>query len=286
VIDQARGYKVCGRVNRFDEPCENRSGGPDSELDYGRRPCRLHGQKSRKGLHTTNYRTGEYSRYALSGRLGPSYQQELHDLDYISLREDIAVVKALLDEELRVLDDPTPPPVPLHLTEPCPVPLSPEHPDSKEQALLITAWHKRETARQVEIEAWHYQQATAHRKARELLLDKRRLTATEIHRVKLAEDTLSGQQVRLFGQTVLDTTRSRTLELVEGVRQTVLREARALGDGATAAELAHALDLRFGPALALSTVSLIQTEVSRAIAANRGENMVEAGESDRLLTAG
>jgi hypothetical protein len=200
--DRKKGYTVCGRPNRFDEPCENNSP-RDARIDgdplYGRAPCRNHGQQSLAGVANPAYVDGSVarnSRYNLKGKLA-GFNDRLMDMEYLSMQADIALVEELTAEPLAALDDPTPCPEPL---PEAPMPPDKDGKFSKE----AQAHNGRIVQRRMEIEQWHATRAAAQARLDSLLDTKAKLHRVEVVRVKAAQDTLSGGAVRLFAQTMLE----------------------------------------------------------------------------------
>lgn len=224
-LEEYHGRKICashqepgvGPKKRDGFPCE---GHVVTEPGKAGKRCRMHGGTQLVGIANQNYRHGRTSRYALAGRLGEAYQSQLADLDYISLREDLAANAALLQEAWDTIC--SDPPEPLD-AEPF------EEKDVKRRKQMIAEWHMR--------------RAAAIGLYLELTNARNRLTRTEVARVRLAEDTISGQQVRAFAQVVLDATRKRVLALAQ--------------------EHGLAYDL------ALACVAEIQTDVLQAIEASK-----------------
>lgn len=203
--DEKRGYVVCGRSNRFDEPCEEKAPqNPrvEGKPVWGRPPCKSHGGGSNIGIAHHNYKDGRTkSRYNMRGRLA-KYDERLEDMEYLSLQSEMAVVEELLEQSLAVLDDETPCPEPWH--EP---PLDPEVDGKKEAKARALQIHNRE----VEIRQWHQARAAATERVDALMEQKGKLTRTEIMRVKAAQDTLAGAAVRMFSDKLLQVNRRHWL---------------------------------------------------------------------------
>lgn len=70
--------------------------------------CRRHGGKSRQGVAHPNFVHGRYAHAGMPTKLLQSYQRRYEDSNYLVMRDEIAVVDALVEEALsRVdLDDP------------------------------------------------------------------------------------------------------------------------------------------------------------------------------------
>lgn len=186
-ITQHHGRPICAAKKRDGWPCE---GHVVTDPGKAGKRCRMHGGTQPVGIANANYQHGRNSRYALAGRLGEAYQSHLADMDYISLRDDLAANAALLQEAWdTICSDP-------------PEPLDPVLFDKKEVK-----------ERQNQIAAWHLRRGAAIGLYRDLTMDRNRLTRTEVARVRLAEDTVSGQQVKAFSQLVLDRVRVRMQEL-------------------------------------------------------------------------
>ncbi len=209
--DALQGYVVCGRPNRFDEPCIQSS--PEdaavegSDPYAGRAPCRYHGGKSGVGVANVRYVDGNSvrRRYALRGRLAQGYEDELADLNYLALHDELATVTALIQETLDVLDDP----------EPCPEPWpEPPMPPDKEGKFSVEAQARngKILERQMEIQQWHAERADATARYDSLTATKTQLARTEIMRVKAAQDTVAGPAVRLFAQRLLEVNRRHWID--------------------------------------------------------------------------
>lgn len=248
---------ICGcESKRTGFPCE---GVPARRPDGSYSTCRVHGGTGGVGVAATAYRGKGHSRYQLSGRLAADFEAARSDPDLLSLVDNLATVEALLRQEMAVLDDPAEPPAPLD-----------------------PATHSAEdvAARHAEIMAYYEVRQAAYRRFRELTQDRNRLTRTETHRVKLAQDTVSGQQVRLFSQAVLDHTRVGVLEYAEKVEGHISATRDALAGvmdrwQVPAEFRAEVLEQvkGLGQQVALKAVGRIQERVFNTIATVRGENM-------------
>lgn len=91
-------HAVCGAKTRSGKPCCNRP------MPNGR--CRMHGGASLRGEASPAYKHGRHSRY-MPERLQQIYNQALEDSELIGVRQEIALIDALLSDNLRNLD-PTP----------------------------------------------------------------------------------------------------------------------------------------------------------------------------------
>jgi hypothetical protein len=214
-VDARKGYIVCGRSNRFDEPCELKSpinkhpGVGVHPGGYDRPPCvHQHSGRSGLGIANQNYKHGnrtKSTRYNLTGKLA-GVNDRLADMDYLSLREDIATIEEMTAQALAVLDDETPCPEPW--PEP---PLDPKvhgkaAADERGAAIFT---------REIEIENWCAVRRQATARYDELVKTRALLSRVEQNRVKLSADTLSGQMVRQIGSVMLQIARRRFLSLGE-----------------------------------------------------------------------
>ena len=193
-VDGEMGYKVCGRYNRHDEPCRNRPNPSPMPTTWGdgRRPCtRIHSGKPSGGIAANGFIHGRRSRYRLTGKLAGAVERA-SDMEYMSSRDDLNVVDELIQQALSVLDS----------DHEAPEPLDPNAFDEAEVK-----------ARKQQIADFHLGRSQAYVKVQELWDTRNRLARTEIQRVRAAADTISGQQVRAFGQIVLDQTRTTFTEL-------------------------------------------------------------------------
>jgi hypothetical protein len=117
----------------------------------------MHGGGTPAGIAHPSFRHGRAARrYPLSGYLEERYARHLSDLDYIALRDELALVSARLEEALVAEDR-----------------------DSERQLIDL----------------------------------RRRLVTAEAARIKLAQDTLSGEAIRTFAAAVLKAVREETRDL-------------------------------------------------------------------------
>lgn len=161
--------------------------------------CNLHGGKSLSGVAHPNFKDGSRSRYPLKGALSGRYARHLEDLDYISLRDEIALVTASIEDAAIKLDT---------LRD-----LPADEFDAKEI-------EKREG------------EIRRHRKYLLDLIEQRRaLSRTEAQRVKMAQDTLTGEQIKAFGAALLRAVREETgdLELTRRIQDRTLSILQSIG---------------------------------------------------------
>lgn len=186
LLAQYHGRPICAAKKSRNSarpffPCE---GIVVTEPGMAGKRCRMHGGTQPVGIANVNYRHGGKSRYAMRGRLSGPYAENLGDMDYISLRDDLAVNATLIQAEIDTMcADP-------------PQPLDPQLFDKDDVE-----------RRQQEIMLFQVEQANARQRYRGLVQDRNRMSRTEVARVRLAEDTVSGQQVKQFSQLVLDRVR-------------------------------------------------------------------------------
>jgi hypothetical protein len=211
-IDALKGYHICGRMNRFDEPCQRAANVGNARVDgkdkYGRPPCRHHGGRSLSGVANPRYIDGRKARsnprYSLRGNMA-AYNDRLDDLNYLSLQDEIALTEELIEQCVEVLDDPTPCP------ESWPEPSLPPEKDGKYSAEALER-NANILQRDMEIAQWRAARAAATARFDSLMDTKAKLARTEIARVRAAADTLSGGMVRQFAQRLLEVNRRRFLD--------------------------------------------------------------------------
>ena len=88
----------CGAHSRTTgKPCKN----PPVR---GRERCRMHGGTVRRGIASTHYKSGDRSPYAVPGHLVAMYAGATADRSLRSLRQDIALNRALRDEVLEKME--------------------------------------------------------------------------------------------------------------------------------------------------------------------------------------
>lgn len=186
LLSRHHGRAICGcrksrNSVRAGFPCE---GHVVTGSGMAGKRCRMHGGTQPVGIANVNYRHGGTSRYAMRGRLSGPYAENLGDMDYISLRDDLAVNATLIQAEIDIMCADPP-----QLLDP----------------LLFDKDDVQQ--RQQEIMLFQVEQSSARQRYRGLVQDRNRMSRTEVARVRLAEDTVSGQQVKQFSQLVLDRVR-------------------------------------------------------------------------------
>lgn len=183
--------KLCGAKTRAGTPCQR------PPMPNGR--CNLHGGKSLAGVAHPGFKDGRHSRYALQGALAEPYARHLGDLDYVALRDEIALVTAHTEEAALKLDT---------LRE-----LPAVEFDAKERA-----------ERETEIRR-------ARRYLLELIEQRRALARTEALRLKMAHDVLTGEQIRAFAAAVLQAVREESgdLELTSRIQARTLMILQSVG---------------------------------------------------------
>lgn len=72
----------------------------------GSTKCRLHGGKTPKGIASPHYRTGKYAK-DLPKALTSDYDQALNDDRLVDLKDELAIVEALVAERLRLMSGTT-----------------------------------------------------------------------------------------------------------------------------------------------------------------------------------
>lgn len=85
----------CGAKRRNGEPCKAPA------MANGR--CRIHGGKTPNGIGLPQTKTGRYSKY-LPKALNEQYQRSLSDDELLSIRQDIALVDAMIASALPKLE--------------------------------------------------------------------------------------------------------------------------------------------------------------------------------------
>lgn len=73
----------------------------------GRTVCLAHGGRTPRGAASPHFKTGRYSR-SLPGHLVAAYEQALHDPTLMSLRDEIALVDAMIEETLSQITEDMP----------------------------------------------------------------------------------------------------------------------------------------------------------------------------------
>jgi hypothetical protein len=166
-IEADKGRRICG-ANRKGRPCCGRP------MENGR--CRLDGGATPHGIASPHWQGKGRSRYAVAGKLGDRIAAQLDDLDYISLRQDMAAVTGLIELELdrlgMMVDD--------------------GGIAALVQSLAEGSGGKVKTPLDKLLDLWHLRRAMAD---------------TEVKRVKTASESVSGEQVRTFGAAVLQANR-------------------------------------------------------------------------------
>lgn len=152
-----------------------RGGGSCKGLPMENGRCRMHGGASLRGIAHPGFVDGSRSRYRLSpGTLADDYSAGLQDLDYIALRDEIALisaqVQALIDEE--------------PAAEAC------------ERCASISKQER----------------------LSDLVDLRRKLADTEAKRIKMAADTLTGEQIRTLAQATLAANRRRAQQYLQPER--------------------------------------------------------------------
>ena len=73
----------------------------------GRTVCLAHGGRTPRGVASPHFKTGRYSR-SLPGHLLAAYEEALRDPRLLSLRDEAALIDAMINELLSQIDDDTP----------------------------------------------------------------------------------------------------------------------------------------------------------------------------------
>lgn len=90
--DQPHERRICGAKTRSGKPCQK------SPME-GRNRCRLHGGATPRGAFSPHFKHGKYSRY-LPHDVRQMYQRALSDPDMISVRDEIALIRAMITHRL------------------------------------------------------------------------------------------------------------------------------------------------------------------------------------------
>ena len=89
-------YKVCGAKTRNGGTCKN------AGMTNGR--CKFHGGMNPVGASHHSYKTGRYSK-SLPSKLAARYEESLREREQLSLRPEIALIDAKLNDLLGRIDD-------------------------------------------------------------------------------------------------------------------------------------------------------------------------------------
>lgn len=198
-VEKRLGRKICAALaKRKREPC------PGPPMPNGR--CYMHGGVSLPGFSATNFKDGKTSRYPLKGAMAEPYRRHLADLDYIALRDELAVITTQIEETALLLEGMRQKRKVLPMNE-----------DQRASAILED------------------EKATAllRKRLRTHIEQRRRLASTEAKRIKMAQDTLTGEHIRTFAAAVLQAVREevRDNHQVRAIQNRVmgmLRSAQAL----------------------------------------------------------
>jgi len=91
-----KGQRICGaKLQNKDAVCQN-----TAVMANGR--CRFHGGKAVSGVQSGQFKHGRYSK-VIKGQLLEDYEQQRTDGDLLTLREEIALVDAMIFERLRAI---------------------------------------------------------------------------------------------------------------------------------------------------------------------------------------
>lgn len=103
-VEKEEGRPICGAKTRSGEPCRRSPmRGTGYSTPYTRPRCRTHGGKSLRGVASPSWKHGQMS-YAVPRGLADRYQLALNDPDYLSLKSEIALTVARLQELLDRVD--------------------------------------------------------------------------------------------------------------------------------------------------------------------------------------
>lgn len=92
----SRGHRLCNAKN---DTCEGWA-------VTGSEKCRKHGGATPRGFASANFKHGRHSK-ALPHRWIARYKAAIGDTELLSLKSEIAVLDAMIDERLRLIDDET-----------------------------------------------------------------------------------------------------------------------------------------------------------------------------------
>lgn len=90
-----KGQRICGAKTRRGTPCASTAVMPNGR-------CRMHGGVHKSGPAHPRWKHGKYSK-ALPTRLLDDYEQQMSDPDLLTMRNEVALVDALIQDRLRTL---------------------------------------------------------------------------------------------------------------------------------------------------------------------------------------
>lgn len=91
----AKGQRVCGAKTKSGKPCQ-------STVLYPNGRCHLHGGPTPTGMNAPRWKHGRYSQY-MPKNLLQDYERMLENDDLLTLRDEIALIDALIANRLREL---------------------------------------------------------------------------------------------------------------------------------------------------------------------------------------
>lgn len=182
-------WSPCGAKTRAGGLCSNPGTGQGGR-------CRFHGGKSLAGVASPTFKHGRYSKLPAVGALSEGYQKHLADMDYVALRDELALVTAQIEEAAVALAE-----VQAQATTPETRRLNSEEIDRQRRALIALIDQRRELAR------------------------------TEALRIKMAHDVLTGEQIRAFASAVLQAVRDEVgdLRMVSRIQERTYAILRTVG---------------------------------------------------------
>ncbi len=95
---QGQPRKACGAKTRSGTPCQQ-----TRVAENGR--CRMHGGTTPKGIASPHFKTGRWSKYLPATALGTHFQAAYQDRTLMQLRQDVALIDALLTTYTASLKD-------------------------------------------------------------------------------------------------------------------------------------------------------------------------------------
>jgi hypothetical protein len=236
-VGQRPARRLCGAKTRSGEPCKGLTVIRVDGTTNGR--CRMHGGTAPVGVANPHFVHGKKSaRYRLRGELGEAYLRHLSDPDYMALEQELALVSGQIDLVAYELSGLTPLPEKVYEEAgPCAKCGYEEsvHPIDQEApgALQCLRFEARVLAEHTpEERAERLMLITRLQGRLGALIDQRRkLSDTEINRIKVAQENLSAEIVRALGQAMLQALREETgdLHLVQRVQSRTVLLLRSAG---------------------------------------------------------
>ena len=196
-----RDVKPCGARTRIGTPC-----GQPGMRPSGR--CRMHGGKTPRGLASPHLVHGRFSR-DLPTHLLARFEEALADRDLLSLRQDVALLDALITEKLAEVRD-----------EEVNLDLAPIADLVENIARHVTTWDctrtKLELDRLQQVISSHQDQARGMREVRALIKEKAAVVAKENRRLAELNQHLTVEQAMVMIRALATSVRQHVMALPDG----------------------------------------------------------------------